>query len=460
MQPRKNNITVVDRFVQEELKRLNVTKTGGLQDLGIFDFLTATSPHYERPEHLAAVLPYFEAIEEKPTTFCFSAPPRTGKSTVINHYVARQMARHPGMRVAYGCYSLDLSAGFFSGEVKDILVTNGFAVDRHHNTKEEWRLENGSSFKAIAPGSGFTGRGADLIIIDDPYKNRQTAESGAVREETMRWVKEVALTRRSPNASVIISHTRWNFEDVIGVLSREHNVPYLAFPAINEHGEALWPSQWPADRLLNEVRPLVGEYGWAALYMCNPIPQGGAVFKGCHLYTEVPKFKRIAIGIDLAYTKKTHADYSAAVVLGVDDFDTHHILKVARKQCEAPEFGKILVALRQEFGSPPIYWYTGGQERTIAEFLLQTCKVPIKTMPARQDKFARAQSVAAAWNSGRILMPSSSPSWSQGFLSEVLSFSGMDDPHDDQVDALAAAFAPSASKRVLRGNLEKPVLSY
>lgn len=281
---RKTNPSALDKIVAEELRRLNVKKSTGLQDLSLWDFLVEASPHYRAPTHLNALLPYFSAIEEKPTLFCFSAPPRHGKSVATNHLVARHMLRHPGVKIAYGSYSLDLSADFFSGEVKDILDANGVPLNRNRNTKEYWELENGSSFKAIAPGSGFTGRGADLIIIDDPYKNRATAESGRVREETWNWVRDVCFTRRSPNASVIVTHTRWNFEDVIGVMSRDFKVPYVNLQAINDNGEALWPEEWSADRLLNEIRPVVNEYGWASLYMGQPIPQGGAVFRGTNLY--------------------------------------------------------------------------------------------------------------------------------------------------------------------------------
>lgn len=453
---RKTAPTALDKIVGEELKRLNVKKESGLKDLALFEFLTKASPHYRAPTHFEALLPYFAAIEEKPMIFAFSAPPRHGKSVLTNHFVARHMIRHPGVRVAYGSYSLDLSAGFFSDEVKDILTSNGVPIDRTHNRKEEWQLENGSSFKAIAPGSGFTGRGGDLVIIDDPYKSRQTAESGAVREETWNWVKDVVITRRSPQASVIITHTRWNYEDVIGVLERDHNVPYLNFPAINDDGESLWPSEWPAERLLNEVRPIVGEYGWASLYMGSPMPRGGAVFSEAETYDVLPtKFKRVVIGIDCAYTKKTHSDYSAAVVLGVDEDGIHYVIDVVRRQCESPEFGRILQKLRTQHGNPPIYWYVGGQEKAIAEYLRNSCGVPVKDVPAREDKFVRSQAVAAAWNSKKIRIPSANKPWVQSFLSEVLSFSGLDDPHDDQVDALAAAFIPSAGKQVSRGMIKK-----
>lgn len=448
-----------DKAVAERLAKLRAQRTSGLKDLELFDFLVSASPHYQAPTHFEALLPYFAAAEDAPTIFCFSAPPRHGKSVLTNHYVARRMLREPGLKVAYGCYSLDLSAGFFSDEVKDILVSNGIEIDRWKNTKEEWRLANGSVFKAVAPGSGFTGRGADLIIIDDPYKGRAEAESGKIRQTTWDWVREVAITRRSPNASVIITHTRWHAEDVIGQMERDIGVPFVNFPAINENGDALWPQQWPAKRLIEEVKPILGNYGWSALYMGAPIPRGGAVFGDTHVYDELPKsFKKIVIGIDCAYSKKTHSDYSAAVVLGVDENNIHYVIDVRRLQCSSSEFAVVLKELRATWGNPPIYWYVGGQEKEIAEYLRNTHGVPVKDIPAKEDKFVRAQSVAAAWNAGKVLIPAKDQPWSNAFISEVLTFSGLDDPHDDQVDALAAAYIPSAGKKRIRGEFDATAL--
>lgn len=444
------------KLVAEELKSLNVTTNRNLKDLDLFDFLVATSPSYQAPRHLEALIPWFDLTESEPTVFCYSAPPRHGKSTLANHFVARQMIRHPGINIAYGSYSLDLSRDFFSKEVKDILRSNGVPIERTQNSKEEWALTNGSSFKAIAPGSGFTGRGADLIVIDDPYKSRGTAESGAIRKEVGDWVRDVVLTRRSPHASVIITHTRWHHEDIIGVLSRDHDIPFVNFPAINEFGEALWPEgEWTVERLMKD-RKVMGEYTWSSLYMGNPIPRGGAVFSNTTTYDVAPlRFKRVVIGIDCAYTKKTHSDYSAAVVLGVTEEGQHYVLEVVRRQVEAPEFGEVLKGLRQKYGFPPIYWYVGGTEKAIADFFRNSCGVPINDVPAREDKFVRAQAVAAAWNAGSVLIPSEGSPWVNTFLAEVLSFSGLDDPHDDQVDALAAAFIPSGGKQVRRGTVKR-----
>lgn len=171
------------------------------------------------------------------------------------------------------------------------------------------------------------------------------------------------------------------------------------------------------------------------------------------------KFSRISIGIDVAYTKKTNSDYSCAVVLGSFE-DNHFVLDVVREQIEVLKFGNILKELRMSWGSPTIYWYVGGQEKIVAEYLLNVVKVPIKTLAAKEDKFARAQAVAAAWNQNKIWIPEANKPWVKTFTDEILVFSGMDDPHDDQVDALAAAYVPHASKKQFRGNLERQILSF
>lgn len=460
--PKANSAeSALDRYVKERLSALREKGRGNLAQLPIFDFLVEASPHLRKPEHLAAVVPFMEAIDESPQAFALSAPPRHGKSVLVNHLCARAMLRHPGIRIAYGCYSLDL-AGFNSLEVKDILTSNNIDLDKNQNSKEEWRLANGSTFKCVAPGSGFTGRGADLIIVDDPYKGRTEAESGRIREATWNWFTAVAITRRSPHASVIVTHTRWTVDDLVGKVTKDHGWPYVNLQAIQpETGEALWPDEWPAEKL-RTIQSLIGPYEWSSLYMGEPRPRGGAVFGDptpCETEDWPQKFDRIVIGIDCAYTKKTHSDYSVAVVLGIKD-GQHYVLEVVRRQVEAPTFGEILKQLRAKYGSPTIYWYIGGIEKAVVDFFQNSLGVPVKAVPAKEDKFVRAQAVAAAWNSGRVHIPATDQPWSSAFLSEVLLFTGLDDPHDDQVDALAAAFIPSAGKRVVRGVLNQRLLSF
>lgn len=458
----------LDRIITSYKQKQTASSTSNLASLDLMDFLVAASPHLSKPMHLAPVLPYLYAIEKSPQFFAYSAPPRHGKSVLMNHFVAWMMIRHPGICIAYGCYGEKLSF-FFSDEVKDILTTNGYEVDRSRNSRNEWRLTNGSLFKAVSPGSDFTGRGADLIIIDDPYKNRVTASSGAVRESTWNWFTGVAITRRSPECSVIVTHTRWAVEDIIGTIAGDpHNKTFINMPALNDKGEALWPEQWPVERLL-ETKAIIGEYDWASLYMGSPRPLGGAVFNQCATYTDeeldalsspdnLVKLVRYEIGIDLAYTKKAHADYSVAVVLAILDNKKAYVVDVRRDQCDTTSFAKTLRELRMAYDNAPIRWYVGGQEKVIAETFRNTHRVPVKDIPAKEDKFARAQAVAAAWNAGRVLIPSdiAKRPWVSKFLEEILSFTGLDDPHDDQVDALAAAWVTQAKPPVARHRTDDP----
>src|SRR5690606_4347194 len=116
-------------------------------------------------------------------------------------------------------------------------------------------------------------------------------------------------------------------------------------------------------------------YTFSSLYQGQPRPRGGAVFGSTSTYSdeefhklrESGRIRRYVIGTDLAYTKKTYADYSVAVVAAVDDLGDHYIVEVSRKQCEAPEFAKELKRLRLAYEFPTIYWYIGGVEKGVVD---------------------------------------------------------------------------------------------
>jgi predicted phage terminase large subunit-like protein len=250
-------------------------------------------------------------------------------------------------------------------------------------------------------------------------------------------------------------------------LTNEQGVPHYNLPAINEEGEALWSARYTQEDLILR-RKQVGEYDWASMFMGEPRPRGGAVFGDTTTYSDADFAKLVAdkkivkyvVGIDCAYTKKTHSDFSVAVVLAIDTEGNAYVVNVRRKQCEPSEFARILKEVRMTYGNPPIYWYTGGQEKEVATFFRNSCGVPVKDVPAREDKFVRAHAAAAAWNSGRLYVPADPKPWADAFVSELMTFTGLDDLHDDQVDALAAAYIPSAGKKVFRGVIKNPLIGF
>ena len=305
------------------------------------------------------------------------------------------------------------------------------------NRADEWQTTAGGGLVSRGVDGELTGRGFDLMIVDDPIKSRAVAESATQREAIYGWFTSDAFTRLSPSGSIVVVHTRWHPDDLIGRLTDDPDWQGEAIKAIDDDGAALWPGGgWTVDVLANRRRH-VGEYNWFSLYQGEPRPRGGQVFSDPAFYDALPGERySVAYGIDLAYTKKTHADYSVCLRL-IRFGDLFYVADVQRKQVDAPAFLLTLTAMQARMPGRMV-WHASGTEKGAAQFIRQKLK-RLEVWPATADKFVRSQSVAAAWGAGRVLVPRSAP-WLDAFLAEVCSFTGVDDAHDDQVDALASAF--------------------
>src|SRR5690606_15333819 len=169
----------------------------------------------------------------------------------------------------------------------------------------------------------------------------------------------------------------------------------------------------------------------------QPVPRGGAVFKAPATYDVLPEGAyREAVGFDAAYTAKSHADYSVALT-GRLIGDTIYLTGMIRQQAEAGQSLDMLTAR----GVKRVTWFRSGTEKGLEAFM-QRAGVQVDAVTATGDKFARATPAAAAWNAGKIAVPSEAApqhgAWVAPLLDEVTTFTGLGDPHDDIVDALAA----------------------
>lgn len=152
-----------------------------------------------------------------------------------------------------------------------------------------------------------------------------------------------------------------------------------------------------------------------------------------------PGVYRCAIGLDFAYSGRQAADYSVACVVA-EQAGRYTVVDVVRQQGSPAEFAPRVRALMALYAGAPLVTYIGGTELGVVNLLRgQPHGLPIDARPARGDKWQRAQGVAAAWNRGEVAVLEGAP-WAADFASEVLGFTGAGDAHDDQVDALAAAF--------------------
>ena len=399
---------------------------------GLAAFVPRVSPVLEAPTHLGPLVAILERTAHEEVRAVVSTPPQHGKTELIKHALVWLMSRDPTRRHGYVTYEAT-RAEQISLEIQRIATEAGVPWE---GSRKVWRTEGGGGLIATGIGGPLTGYGINgVLFVDDPIKNREEAESPTYRARTIGWFHDVAITRVHPGASVVEVQTRWHPDDLQGELVRA-GWERVNLPAITD-GKALWPERRPIE-WLEQQRATIGEYSWASLYMGEPRPRGGSIFGDPH-FGVVPEGCRYAIGYDLAYTAKTHADYSVAVVLA-ERQGTYWVAEVVRVQCEAPGFSNRLKELALRYPGARMLGYVGGTEQGVVQMLRQGGLPRLESIPAKTDKFVRAQPAAAAWNAGKISLPHDSPRWLDAFLDEVRDFTGVNDKHDDQVDALAGAF--------------------
>lgn len=425
---------------------------------GLLDFIPRISPGYERPVHLARLIKVLERAFREPVRAVAAAPPRHAKTDSVIRAIVWYLTQDPSRLYGYATYGADLSHAK-SRECRDLARAAGIEIRHDVSGVKEWRTRQGGGLLATGVGGPLTGRGLAGLFVDDPYKNRIEAESGARKRQVEDWWRDVARTRLEPGAFAIVFATRWTPDDLSGLLIRQ-GWPYIRLPAIadttedgREIGSALWPKRYDA-AALEQIRRDVGAYTWASLYQGLPRPRGGTVF---HAEPQTYTMKaleeilgrtggwRKGIGADFAYTKKTSADHSALVAgLGFveDKQRVLYVLETVRKQLEAPAVALAGKKLQEAHGGRlrcPALSYVSTTEKAVAQ-LMAAHGFHVEARLAVGDKFTRAQPYAASWNDRRVLLPEDigPDSWVNVFLAEHLSFTGSDDREDDQVDAGAA----------------------
>jgi len=388
------------------------------------------SPHLEPPHHLAPVVEALERALHEPVRVVVSTPPQHGKSTVVLHALVWRLLQDATRRHAYVTYAAQFARDQMYTAT---LLAQSAGLELVSESLDRWRTRQGGGVVATGIGGPLTGYAVDgVLIVDDYVKNRAEAESPTHRERTWAWFTSTALTRVHPGASVVVVATRWHPDDLAGRLIRE-GWTHINLPAINAEGEALWPERRPLEWLAAQRRQ-IGEYDWHALYMGQPRQRGGTLFREPTYYDALPTdgYRR-ARGFDLAYSARSSADYSVLLSGRYAD-GVLYLEDCWRAQVEATVFARQASA-----DNSPMYIYAHGVERGAVDLFRREYGLPIVMRDASRagDKFTRAQRAIAAWNEGRIRIPQSAP-WVEAFLREVLEFTGLDDPHDDQVDALAA----------------------
>lgn len=446
------------RVLERESRRVEQERTRVAPPQSTYDVIARCSPVLQKPVHLHPYVQVLDkAIIDGDIRCVFSAPPQHGKTLIAEHALIfacmwdAQTRAHDPRWHAYSTYSFD-RARTIRNDIQRIAFEAGLDP---HGTQDLLEVAGGARIKFVGTGAGsLTGYKVNgLHVIDDPIKDRKEANSPVIREDRWNWFLEVASTRMHPGSSVLLMMTRWHLDDLSGRVIKREKWPYLRIPAICDDpdddvlgralGEALWEDQRPLEWLKQQPayrNPLT----WAAMYQGSPRPQGDALFDAANsqLYDELPVGRgfRIGYGCDLAYTEKTRADFSVLLQGRMYSNGDLYLTKLLRKQCQADRFTALMrnwVTMAGERG--PILWFGSTTERGVAQMIRTHGKVPGFTFKqATEDKYVRATPTAEhLWNMRKVFMPRLA-AWREEFEDEVCSFSGQNDPQDDQVDALAA----------------------
>lgn len=408
-------------------------------------------PTYRTPDHLRLLADKLMAVKDgKIKRLMVFMPPRHGKSNLASElFPAWYLGHKPNHQVLFTTYGQDLADGFgrkVRNAVADAKHTRSFpgsVLAEDSQSAKRFNTEAGGVYYAVGAGGAVTGRGADLLLIDDPLKNREEADSRLMRDKLWDWYASTAYTRLMPGGAVVLIQTRWHEDDLAGRLLRGgENWEVINLPAIAEFGDAmgrregqpLWPDQYDIAALQN-IRQTIGEREFAALYQQRPAPLEGALFKRDWIqYGNSPRGCRIAMGVDLAISSKDTADYTAIVVMARDEFGKLYVLDAIRERVDFPNALRLIRNVADKWSPRAILIEQVAFQAVVVQELLRQTTLPIKGVVPDKDKITRAQPLALRYEQ-KLVWHEMLPSW---FEDELMAFPNAQ--HDDSVDALVYAY--------------------
>lgn len=418
----------------------------------LVDFVPSISPRFAAPRHLRPFAELIQRAVREPVRALVSVPPRHGKTELILHSIPWILRQFPEYPIGYVSYAADISRSK-SRSARDYARLASIELREDANALNEWRTPQNGGVLATGIGGPLTGQGLRILFVDDPIKNREEAESLTIRERNYQWFTSTAMTRLEPEGSAIVCHTRWHEDDLVGRLKGETQRWYdtngsegeewecLNLQALDEiTGEALWPERWSAE-VLEKRKRTVGPYDWASLFQGDPRPREGKLFRDPARYTTAEvDGRRIIIGVDVAGTASTRANWTVASVMAFDGYGDElqaDVVEVLRMQEEIPEVCRRLERLQQTYGAPLIVEAAGIGKAVPQTLRDVNPRLDITAVNPIGDKWTRAQSYAAGWNSGRVRVPltDSGAPWLQAFVGVHKDFTGKGDACDDDVDS-------------------------
>lgn len=417
----------------------------------LIEFTKYTNPTYSAAPHHELIAEKLEAVERgdiKRLIICM--PPRHGKSELASRrFPSFYIGRNTDKQIIAASYNSDL-ANDFGREVRNIVDSPEFGalynvtLAQDSKAANRWHTNTGGMYVAAGVGTAITGRGANILLIDDPFKDREEADSELRRQRVWDWYTSTAYTRLMPGGAIVVINTRWHDDDLTGRLLHEQDNggdkwEVLSLPAIDAEGAPLWPEWYPLDRL-EQIRGVLPARDWNSLYQQNPIPDEGDYFKAAWFqdYEKLPENLRMYGASDYAVTDGG-GDYTEHGIIGVDGNNNIYLVDWYKKQASADVWIESQCDLIVKHSPQCWFGETGPIRRAVEPFLNQRMQARqaycrIEWLPSISDKPTRARPFQALASMGKVFIPKNAL-WRGELMNQVLRFPAA--KHDDGVDVLS-----------------------
>ncbi len=431
-------------------------------------FVKKMWPGFIHGRHHAVVAKAFEDVAAgKIKRLAISMPPRHTKSEFGSFlFPAWFLGKFPDKKVMQSSNTSELAVGF-GRKVRNLVdsemyhdVFPNVRLRQDSKSAGRWAVNDYGEYFAIGVGGTMTGRGADIVIIDDPHSEQEAtlaAHDPSVYDSTYEWYTSGPRQRLQPNGAIIIIATRWSERDLIGRVlqdSVERGKPdewrVIEFPAILPSGNPLWPEFWSLD-LLEDLKEELPPAKWNAQYQQKPTGEEGAIVKRdwwrIWEKDDPPPCSFVIQSWDTAFTKNERSDFSACTTWGIfnlneDENDVNIILLDAfQKRMEFPELKDKALDHYREW-QPDAFIVEAKAAGAPLIFELRKMGIPVSDYtPTRgkkgqnNDKIARLNSVADLFRSGKVWAPDTR--WAREVMDTMAAFPNA--AHDDLVDSSVMA---------------------
>ena len=454
--------------VQQKLGQLvaEARKTA-TQEKAKLDFMAYVNyvwPNFIHGRHHEKMARAFERVAEgKVKRLIINMPPRHTKSEFASYLLPSWfLGKFPDKKIIQTSHTAELAVGFGrkvrnlvdSDRYKDVFPTVALQADS--KAAGRWATNFAGEYFAIGVGGAVTGKGADLLIIDDPHSEQEATLAEVnpeVYDKTYEWYTSGPRQRLQPGGAIVIVMTRWSKKDLTGQVLKAaaqrsgEDWEVIEFPAILPSGKSLWPEFWRIEEL-EALRQELPNGKWMAQYQQQPTSDVSAIIKRewwrVWEKDSAPFCEYLIQSWDTAFLKTQRADYSACTTWGVfqhpDDTGMMQsniiLLNAFKKRMEFPELKQTAFEEHKEW-KPDSLIVEAKAAGSPLIFELRAMGIPVQefTPSKGNDKIARLNAVADIFASGRVWVPNTH--WAEELVEEVASFPSGE--HDDLVDSMTQA---------------------